>query len=75
MATHCARVSAKGQLVIPADLREELRLSPGTEVSIQRQGNTLVLRPITPQFIQSLAGCTQGAGLEREQRHADDEER
>jgi AbrB family looped-hinge helix DNA binding protein len=75
MATHCARLSAKGQLVIPAELREELRLSPGTEVSIQRHGNTLVLRPITPQFIQGLAGCTHGAGLEREQMHADDEER
>ncbi len=75
MDSVCARLSAKGQLVIPAELREALKLTAGTEVSIQRQGNTLVLRPITSQFIQSLAGCTRGAGHEREHAHGDDEER
>jgi AbrB family looped-hinge helix DNA binding protein len=75
MSTSIARLSAKGQLVIPAELREELKLTAGTEIAIQREGNTLVLRPITSQFIRSLAGITQGAGEERERAHADDEER
>ncbi|MGB6130605.1 MAG: AbrB/MazE/SpoVT family DNA-binding domain-containing protein [Acidobacteriaceae bacterium] len=68
-----ARISAKGQLVIPAEFRKEMQLSPGTEVSIQRQGNTLVLRPITPQFIESLIGCTAGASHERERAHKHDD--
>lgn len=75
MDTICARLSAKGQLVIPAEFREAMQISAGTEISIQRQGNTLVLRPVTPQFIDSLAGCTAGAGDEREQAHRDDESR
>lgn len=70
-----ARLSGKGQLVIPAEFREQLKLTPGTEVLIRRQGNTLVLRPITPKFIDSLIGCTAGAGDEREQMHSGDEDR
>jgi AbrB family looped-hinge helix DNA binding protein len=75
MAAVYTRLSAKGQLVIPAEIREQMKLAAGTEVSIQRHGNTLVLRPITPEFIASLIGCTTRAGAEREQSHAEDEER
>lgn len=75
MQTIYANVSSKGQLVIPADLREQLRLTAGTRVSIRREGNTLVLRPITREFIDGLIGCTKGAGAERDRMHRDDEER
>jgi AbrB family looped-hinge helix DNA binding protein len=69
------RISSKGQLVIPAELRDEMKLSGGTKVSIRREGNTLVLRPVTPEFINSLVGCTKGAGAERERIHRDDKTR
>ena len=72
MATNYSQISSKGQLVIPAGLREELNLSPGTRVSIRREGNTLVLRPITREFIDSLIGSTKGAAAERERTHRDD---
>jgi AbrB family looped-hinge helix DNA binding protein len=75
MQTIYANISSKGQLVIPSDLREQLRLTTGTRVSICREGNTLVLRPITPDFIDGLIGCTKGASAERERMHRDDEER
>jgi len=75
MQTVYTQISSKGQLVIPAELREEMKLSIGTKVSIQREGNALVLRPITPDFIDSLIGCTSGAGSDREAMHRDDEER
>lgn len=68
-------ISSKGQLVIPAELREEMNLSAGTKVAIRREGNTLVLHPVTAEFIDSLIGCTKGAGAERERAHRDDEER
>jgi AbrB family looped-hinge helix DNA binding protein len=51
MATLYTSISSKGQLVIPAELREEMNLSAGTKVSIRREGNALVDRPITPEFI------------------------
>ena len=68
-------LSTKGQIIIPSDLREQLKLAPGTKMSIRREGQTLVLRPITPDFIDSLCGSTKGAGAIREQMHREDEER
>ena len=75
MQTTYSQISSKGQLVIPAELRAEMNLAPGTKVSIQRQGNSLILHPVTPEFIDGLIGCTKGAGAEREQMHRDDKER
>lgn len=75
MKTLYTQVSSKGQVVIPSEFREEMHLTPGTKVSVQRDGNALVLRPVTPEFIHSLRGCTQGAGREREEMHRDDKER
>jgi AbrB family looped-hinge helix DNA binding protein len=67
-----SQISSKGQLVIPAELRDEMKLTVGTKIAIRREGNTLVLHPITREFIDSLMGCTHGAGAEREQTHRDD---
>lgn len=75
MKTEYTTLSTKGQVIIPAELREELKLSIGTKLAIQREGQTLVLRPITPEFIDSLCGSTQGLGKFREQAHRDDKER
>jgi AbrB family looped-hinge helix DNA binding protein len=75
MKTEYTTLSTKGQVIIPAELREELKLSVGTKLAIQREGQTLVLRPITPEFIDSLCGSTQDLGKLREQAHRDDEER
>ena len=68
-------LSTKGQIIIPAELREQLKLAPGTKMSIRREGQTLVLRPITSEFIDSLCGSTQGLGDLREKMHRDDEDR
>jgi AbrB family looped-hinge helix DNA binding protein len=68
-------VSTKGQIVIPAEIREQLKLSVGTKLSIQREGQTLILRPITPEFIDSLCGSTRGLGALRDAMHRDDKDR
>lgn len=75
METLYTSISSKGQLVIPAELREQMNLSVGTRFSIRREGNALILRPITKEFIDSLVGSTKGAGAERERMHRDDEKR
>jgi hypothetical protein len=49
--------------------------SVGTQFSIRRDGQTLVLRPITPEFIDSLCGLTKGLGELRDAMHRDDKER
>jgi AbrB family looped-hinge helix DNA binding protein len=60
MDTMFTVVSSKGQIVIPATLREQLGIQAGTRLAIQRENNHLVLQPITDEFIHSLRGCLKG---------------
>lgn len=38
------KVGPKGQVVIPKDLRDELGIEPGDEVSFERQDDTVLVR-------------------------------
>ena len=40
------RITSKGQVTIPTDVREELGLLPNTEVRIRRKGNVAVLEKV-----------------------------
>ena len=62
METVFTVVSSKGQIVIPAALRDKMGIKAGTRVAIQREDNHLVLQPITEAFIESLVGCCKGEG-------------
>jgi AbrB family looped-hinge helix DNA binding protein len=57
-------VSSKGQMVIPAAIREELGIEPGTRVAIRREGPELILRPETlatsRAMIKKMRGITAG---------------
>jgi AbrB family looped-hinge helix DNA binding protein len=59
-----AKVSSKGQLVIPAQMREALGIETGTRVAIRREGPELILRPQTQDardlLIKKLCGSTAG---------------
>lgn len=59
MASH-ATVSTKGQFVIPAEIREELGIRPGTRIAVIRDGNRIILEPVNEEYIRSLRGCTAG---------------
>ena len=64
METIYATVSTKGQLVIPASIRAELGIEPGTRVAIRRDGPEVVLTPETETAtlarIKKLRGITAG---------------
>jgi AbrB family looped-hinge helix DNA binding protein len=64
METIYATVSTKGQLVIPASIREELGIEPGTRVAIRREGPEVVLKPETLTaklaMIKKMRGITAG---------------
>ncbi len=59
-----ATVSSKGQLVIPAEMREALGIKPGTRVAIRQDGDELILTPATKQaarqILARLRGITAG---------------
>jgi AbrB family looped-hinge helix DNA binding protein len=60
----CTTVSTKGQLVIPAQIRESLGIEPGTRVAIRQDGTRLILEPDTLaaklRRIKEMRGCTAG---------------
>ena len=80
MDTAVATVSSKGQLVIPAEMREALGIEPGTRVTIRRKGEELILTPATREaareILLRLRGMTAGGPsmtdeLIRERREED----
>jgi AbrB family looped-hinge helix DNA binding protein len=60
MSFYRSVMSAKGQLVIPAELRRELGLRAGTGVTLEREGDRLVLVPDSSLDWRSMHGCLKG---------------
>ena len=58
-------VTAKGQIVIPAEIRRKFGLKEGTRVQIgvDEQAHRLILTPVTRDYIQKLRGKYKGKGL------------
>jgi AbrB family looped-hinge helix DNA binding protein len=58
-------VSTKGQIVIPAAFRESMEIEPGTRVAVHREGERLILEPLTLaaklRLIDELRGSSKGA--------------
>jgi AbrB family looped-hinge helix DNA binding protein len=55
-------ITSKGQVVIPARLRKQLGIIPGARLEIYADGEQIILRPITAQYVHSLRGALKGAG-------------
>jgi AbrB family looped-hinge helix DNA binding protein len=51
-------VSNRGYIVLPAYIRKEMNMKPGTSVLIHKEKDRLTLETI-PSFTQKLAGLTQ----------------
>jgi AbrB family looped-hinge helix DNA binding protein len=57
------RVGAKGQVVIPKWIRDELGLRPGAEVEFERDGEAVRVLPAGATAARGLAGRYAGSGL------------
>ena len=66
------RLSSKGQVVIPRQVREELGLVPGTRFYVRVDEGSIVLQPVTESLIADLYGKLAGVDLltELEKEHA-----
>ena len=56
-----ARVTTKGQIVIPATLRRKYGIRKGTRVKIDDDDGRIVLRPATRQALEKLLDRLQGS--------------
>ena len=69
-----AKISAKGQLVIPKEVREKFNIEPGTYFQIHIENDKIVLIPMKKGPLDSLYGKFAGEKIlvELEKEHADE---
>ena len=56
-------MTIKGQVVIPAKIRERLGLKKGTKIFVEERDGEIVLRPINREYFQKMSGILKGGGL------------
>ena len=56
MRSYRTVVSSKGQVVIPAELREQYGINKGTRATWTEEGGRLVLTPITDRRLNEIMG-------------------
>lgn len=60
MAIEYATVKAKGQVVIPVDIRRRFQIDEGTRVAFLEDKGRLFLQPVTDAFIAGMKGILAG---------------
>jgi AbrB family looped-hinge helix DNA binding protein len=55
-------VTVKGQVVIPSKMRAKYGIEKGTQVFVFDRGNEIVIRPVTDEYIRSMAGMAGTKG-------------
>ncbi len=63
MKSSTGKLSSKGQLIIPAELRRQYQLQSGTPVRFERHKDGILIRPLTESVIDKLHGILEGKGL------------
>ncbi len=58
MKSESVVVSKRGYIVLPAHLRKEMNIKPGTRVMIIKENGRIILETI-PSFTQKLSGLTR----------------
>jgi AbrB family looped-hinge helix DNA binding protein len=60
MSIYRSVLSSKGQLVIPAKLRKQLRMKAGIGVTLELQGDRILVVPDSSVDWRSMHGCLKG---------------
>ena len=55
--------SVKGQIVIPATLRRKYGIKNGTKIIVTDNGDSIILKPVTEQYLRNLQGSLKGKGI------------
>lgn len=56
------RATTKGQIVIPVILRRKYGIKAGTRMIVSDNGESILLKPITEQYLKKLQGSLKGKG-------------
>ena len=63
MSVEYATVKAKGQVVIPVEIRRKFQIDEGTRVAFLEEDGRLLIQPVTDEFIEGMKGILGGRGL------------
>jgi len=55
-------VTTKGQVVIPKRIRSLLHIKKGTQIRFEPRNGEIVLRPLTPDYFERVAGIAGTGG-------------
>jgi antitoxin PrlF len=67
-------VNAKGQVVIPVELRHRFGIRQGTKVAFIEEAGRLIMQPVTDAFIKRMRGSLAKRGLPSELERDPDRE-
>ena len=56
-------VSTKGQLVIPARMRDALGIEPGDRIALTLEDGVILLRPVSERLVDETCGMFAGGRL------------
>ncbi len=71
---HVAKVSSKGWIVIPKELREKFNITPGQQILLTEEEDRLTINPIPEDPISAYKGLFKGTPLTEELLEARKEE-
>ena len=55
-------LTVKGQIVIHAALRRKYGIKNGTKIIVTDNGDAIILKPMTEQYLRNLQGSLKGKG-------------
>ena len=55
-------VTLKGQVVIPKKIRTMFHIKKGTQVRFEPRNGEIVLKPLTPEYFEKMAGILGSGG-------------
>jgi AbrB family looped-hinge helix DNA binding protein len=68
-------VSTKGQLVIPAEMRESLGIRPGSRIAVSLKGSRIILEAVSEKLVDETRGIFADgpslSGLLQQERRRD----
>ncbi|MDZ4158327.1 MAG: AbrB/MazE/SpoVT family DNA-binding domain-containing protein [Anaerolineaceae bacterium] len=54
--------TTKGQIVIPSTLRRKYGIKVGTKILVYDDGESIILKPVTEDYLKKLQGSLRGSG-------------
>ena len=54
--------TVKGQIVIPVALRRKYGIKTGTKIMVTDNGDSIILKPVTGEYLKKLQGSLKGSG-------------